>query len=172
MGIAGKLLEAELILRWLARFAEADLVRCNDAITSLNESGDGGLPGGGAEILAVQQHRDAPVGPRRLYIHVGHLESLALGLEAVQRDWPGIFETLQPGAINRARIVWQGIVGRRKLRGGRCSQSGEERHNNHEGSLKMPHKRARLINSLRIPETTVPSGHRELVAEARSKCLK
>src|SRR5664280_379719 len=42
MGIAGKLLEAELILRRLARFAEADLIRRDDAITGLNERGDGG----------------------------------------------------------------------------------------------------------------------------------
>src|ERR1019366_4432638 len=58
MGIAGKLLEAELILRRLARFEEADLIWGDDGITGLNERGDGGLPRGGAEILAVQQYRD------------------------------------------------------------------------------------------------------------------
>ena len=49
MGIAGELLEAELILRWLARFAEADLIRRDDAIAGLNERGDGGLPGVAAQ---------------------------------------------------------------------------------------------------------------------------
>jgi hypothetical protein len=115
MGIAGELLEAELILRRLARFAEADLVRRDDAIARLNQRGDGGLPRGGAEILAVQQYRDASGGTRRLHVHVSHLECLVLRLEAVQRDWPGIVETLQTRAINRAGVGQRGIAGWSRL---------------------------------------------------------
>src|ERR1039458_66470 len=111
MGIAGKLLEAELILRRLARFAEADLIWRDDAITGLNERGDGGLPRGGAEILAVQQYRDPSGGTRWLHVHVSHLECVALRLEAKQRYRPGIVETLQTRAINRARTGQRGIVG-------------------------------------------------------------
>src|ERR1035438_3037966 len=95
MGIAGKLLQAELILRRLARFAEADLIRRDDPITGLNERGDGGLPRGGAEILAVEQYRDPSDGARWLHVHVRHLKCLALRLEAKQRYRPGIVETLQ-----------------------------------------------------------------------------
>src|ERR1035437_1874540 len=93
MGIAGKLLEAELILCRLARFAEADLIWRDDAITGLNERGDGGLPRGGAEILAAQQSRDPSGGTRWLHVHVSHLECVALRLEAKQRYRPGIVET-------------------------------------------------------------------------------
>ncbi len=115
MGIAGELLEAELILRWLARFAEADLIRRDDAIAGLHERGDGGLPGGSAEVLAVQQYRDPSGGARRLHVHVSHLECLALRLEAVQRDRPGIVETFQTRAINRAWVGQRGIVGWSRL---------------------------------------------------------
>ena len=115
MGIAGKLLEAELILRWLARLAEADLIRRDDAIAGINERGDGGLPGGSAEILPVQQYRDPSGGARRLHVHVSHLECLALGLEAAQRNRPGIVETFQTRAINRAWVGQRGIVGWSRL---------------------------------------------------------
>ena len=54
MRIAGQLLKAELIMRGLARFAEADLVNGDDAVSSCRQGGDRWLPRGRAKILAVK----------------------------------------------------------------------------------------------------------------------
>src|SRR5208283_3273192 len=144
MGIAGELLEAELILRRLARFAEADLIWRDDAIAGLNERGDGGLPCGGAEILAVQQYRNPSGGARWLHVHVSHLERLALRLEAVQRNRPGIVETLKTRAITRPWVGQRGIVGWPRLCCVRYRKGGQERQHSHERSLK----KLRTRNSL------------------------
>src|SRR5205823_3570581 len=53
--VRGELLEAVLVALRLARLAEADLVRGDHAPARFGEGPDGGLPGPGAEVLAVEE---------------------------------------------------------------------------------------------------------------------
>ena len=92
----------------------------------------------------MQQYRDPSGGARRLHVHVSHLECLALGLEAVQRNRPGIVETFQTRAINRAWVGQRGIVGWSRLCCVRYSKGGEECEDDHEGSLKKLHAKNSL----------------------------
>src|SRR5678815_1591713 len=93
--VAGELLEGELVAFRLTGFAEADLVRRYHAIAGAAERLDGAVPGRGAEILAVQQHRGLVVRRRRLDVEIGHVELLPLRAETIMLDRIGIVETLQ-----------------------------------------------------------------------------
>jgi hypothetical protein len=84
----------------LAGLTKPDLVRGDDAVARLTQHLDGGLPGRGAEVLPVQKDSGAAVGGRWPDVHIGHLERVALGLEAEGRDWPRVLEALQLGPID------------------------------------------------------------------------
>ncbi|KAG1223842.1 hypothetical protein G6F68_020243 [Rhizopus microsporus] len=62
VGVGGELSETVLVALGLAGFAEAHLVRCDHPVARGQQRGDGLLPGGRAEVLAVQQHHH-PDGP-------------------------------------------------------------------------------------------------------------
>jgi hypothetical protein len=95
------LLDAVLVVLRLGGFAKADLVGGDDAVAGFNQGGDGGLPGGGADILAVQQDGGLAVRVVRLDVHVGHVERRGLGGEAEMRDGPGVVEALQVRAVGQ-----------------------------------------------------------------------
>src|SRR5579885_3746456 len=95
MRVPRELLKAELILPRFARFAKADLVRRNHAITGGCKRGDCGLPGCRAEVLAMQQDSSPAVGPRRFHIHIGHLQRLPLRLKLESRYRPRIVKAFQ-----------------------------------------------------------------------------
>jgi hypothetical protein len=112
--VAGELLEGELVSSWFARFAKADLVRRNHPVTRFQERFNGVLPGGGAEILAVQQDGSTSIWSSGHHVQICHFERLALGLEAVDGHGPRVIEPFETRAIHGAGI------GRRFWRGGLC----------------------------------------------------
>ncbi len=118
MGVAGKLLEGELVGGGLARLAEADLVRRDHAIAGRDQILDGRLPGGGTKILAVQQHRGLPVRMIRLDVEIGHLQRLPLRGEREALDRERIVESFQ------FRSVGRGLSGRLL---GRCGRDRGDR---------------------------------------------
>ncbi len=95
MGIAGQLLEAVLIAGGLGRGAETNLIRGDDAIACTMQNADRLLPGGGAEVFAVQQHHRVTVGLIRLKIHIAHAERLFLRLKIKLFEFPGVVKTFQ-----------------------------------------------------------------------------
>ena len=95
MGVAGELLEGELIGGGLARFAETNLVRCNHAIAGGDQILDGRLPGRRTEILAVEQHHRLAVWLVGFDVHISHLQRLPLRVEAEMLDVVGIIETFE-----------------------------------------------------------------------------
>ena len=110
--ILGELAEGELVGLRLRRFAEPDLVRRDDAIARVRERVDGGLPGRGAKILAVEQHGDVPVRRRGLDVHIGHVQRLTLRVERVILHGIGIVEALEFGPVGGHFVSRQGRRGR------------------------------------------------------------
>ena len=133
MGVAGKLLKAELIMRGLARFAEADLVDGDHTVTGCCQCRDGALPGGGAEILAVKQHHRLAV--RRaggFHVHKGHAQLFALRGQGVVGHRPRIFEALELRPVGRLLIG--GL--RRRRSGDRASEpQAQTQCQNERGSV-------------------------------------
>ena len=104
--ISGKLLKTVLVMRWLGRLAETDLVGCDHPIASLAECADGALPGRGAEILPVQQHDGTTVRLRRFHIQKRHVQGDALRGEAEMRHRRRVVEPLKLGSV-----CWAGVIG-------------------------------------------------------------
>ncbi|OMP00335.1 hypothetical protein CCACVL1_03375 [Corchorus capsularis] len=125
MRVARQLLERILIRTRLARFAEADLVRRDHAIAGARQRLDRAIPGGRAEVLAVQQHCDLAVGLLGLDVQIGHLQRIALGFELEQVDRRRIVEALQPGAIRGAALSGGDLRGHT-----RHCQGGNQRNGN------------------------------------------
>src|SRR5882757_10546476 len=115
MGVGRQLLETILVMCRLGGFAESDLIDGDDAIAGIAQDIDGGLPGGGAEILAMQQRHRADFficrsGSRRRswasrpYIHVSHFHRFALAGETEHVYGKGIVEAFQSRAIDGAFV--------------------------------------------------------------------
>jgi hypothetical protein len=113
--VGGKLLEAVLVVLGFARLAKADLVGCDHAVAGAGQFVDRGLPGRGAEVLAVQENHGAAVRLRRFDVHVGHVQRHALRGEAVLLDRVGIIEAFELGAV--AGLSGGGLRGRLRVGG-------------------------------------------------------
>ena len=101
--VARQLLKRKLILARFGRFAEADLIRRNDAIASSRQRNDGRLPSSSAN-LAVQQHYRPAVGVGRFggrTVKIRHLQPLPLRLELKALLRPRIFESFQFRTVRR-----------------------------------------------------------------------
>src|SRR5436190_17726623 len=108
MGVAGKLLESELVSGGFARLAEPDLIRRYHTIAGRDQMLNGRLPGGGTEVLSVQWHRRLPVWAVRLDVEIGHLQRLPLRRECKVLNRERIVEPLQLWPVGRCFLVWLG----------------------------------------------------------------
>src|ERR1019366_6652483 len=94
----------ELIDGGFSRFAEANLIRGDDAIAFGYEILDREFPCGRAEILSVQQHNGSAVWVFRLDVEIGHLQRLALRSESETLDRKRIVESFEFLSIDRPFI--------------------------------------------------------------------
>ncbi len=125
MGVVGQLLKAVLVMRRFARRTEANLVGRDDPVAGLAQGVDGGFPGGGAEVLAVHQHHVVAVGlALGGYVHVAHLQGLALGLEVEMLEGVRVAEAFELWAVGR-RLGSDGRTAGKAGQGkGGCAQHG------------------------------------------------
>jgi hypothetical protein len=71
----------------------------DDAVAGLAQCLETALPGGGAEISAMQKHRGSTIWLRRCHVHVRHRKVGALGRELEPTNLIGILETFKLGAV-------------------------------------------------------------------------
>lgn len=95
--VQSELLKGELVPDWLGGFAPSDLVRCDDAIADVGELVYCLVPGGAAEVLAVEEDGHFFGGGDGAVagwanIHEGHFDVHLLGGESVDIDWIRICE--------------------------------------------------------------------------------
>src|SRR6185295_6774361 len=161
--VGGLLMQAELIGWRLAGFAEADLIGNDDAKTLIAERPNVGLPGGGAEILAMQQDNGPTVWLLRPHIHECHRQQLPLGLEVV--------------VVNRLRVVEvgeQGIGGCR-AQGRRERKKKKPQHGSNTSHAQTPRVLAPPPRPARGSAGGLPSlvdttkGDRDLTASAGAR---
>ena len=102
-----------------------DLVDRDDPVAGLAQRLDRVFPGKGAEVLAVHQHHVVAVGlALGGYVHVAHLQGLALGLEVEMLEGVRVAEAFELWAVGR-RLGSDGRTAGKAGQGkGGCAQHG------------------------------------------------